>query len=156
MEIKIVDGTSYLAEIKNLIVDYTKFLGRDLTFQNLDAELADLAEKYLPPEGRILCAKIPTGEIIGCVAYHRHNADRCEMKRLFVKENFRELHAGRLLISAIIDAAKADGYREMVLDTIQPLKGAIHLYKKFGFVETEPYYDNPFSDVIYMKKVLSP
>lgn len=155
MEIEIIDGANHLAEIKQLIIDYTKFLGRDLAFQNLDAELADLAEKYLPPEGRILCAKISTGEIIGCVAYHRHNPERCEMKRLFVKENFRELHAGSLLISAIIDAAKNDGYREMVLDTIQPLQGAIHLYKKFGFVETAPYYENPMSDVIYMKKVLA-
>ena len=154
MQINIVDGTSHLAETKQLILDYTKFLGRDLSFQNLDAELADLAEKYLPPEGRLLVAQIETGEIIGCVAYHRHNAERCEMKRLFVRENFRELHAGRLLISAIIDAARADGYCEMVLDTIQPLKGAIHLYKKFGFVETAPYYDNPMSDVIYMKKIL--
>ncbi len=42
----------------------------------------------------------------------------------------------------------------MVLDTIEPLKAAIHLYKKFGFKECEPYYNNPMNDVIYMKKIL--
>ena len=42
----------------------------------------------------------------------------------------------------------------MVLDTITPLRSAINLYKNFGFVETEPYYENPMSDVIYMKKIL--
>ena len=154
MEIKIVDGVNHLDAVKNLIIEYTKFLGRDLSFQSIDAELADLTEKYAPPQGRLLCAQINTGEIIGCVAYHRHNSSRCEMKRLFIQENFRHLRAGRLLIEAIISAAKSDGYSEMVLDTIKPLQGAIHLYKKFGFVEIPAYYDNPMDDVIYMKLVI--
>ncbi|MBQ7705712.1 MAG: GNAT family N-acetyltransferase [Selenomonadaceae bacterium] len=151
---KIVDGTKHLAEVKDLILEYTKFLGRDLSFQNLNSELENLSEKYLPPEGRLLCAQIDTGKIIGCVAYHRHNSERCEMKRLFVKENFRHLRAGVLLVEKILDAAKVDGYKEIVLDTIKPLQGAIHLYKKFGFFETAPYYDNPMDDVIYMRKIL--
>ena len=151
--IEIVDGTKYLDEVKNLIIEYTKFLGRDLTFQNLDAELSDLAKKYCPPEGRIICAEVD-GKIIGCVAYHKFDSERCEMKRLFVLEGYREFHAGSKLIEEILIAAKNDGYKEMILDTIKPLKSAIHLYKKFGFVETSPYYENPFADVIYMKKRL--
>lgn len=153
MEIEIVDGVNHLDEVKNLILEYTKFLGRDLTFQGFDAEIADLSEKYLPPQGRLLCAKIDD-KIIGCVAYHRHNSARCEMKRLFVLEGYRNFHAGKKLVEEILKCAKADGYREMVLDTIAPLESAIRLYKKFGFVETEPYYNNPMNDVIYMKKVL--
>ena len=42
----------------------------------------------------------------------------------------------------------------MVLDTVAPLKVAIGLYKKNGFVECEPYYNNPMDDVIYMMKKL--
>ena len=53
-----------------------------------------------------------------------------------------------------MDHAKASGYKEMVLDTIEPLQAAIHLYKKHGFVECNPYYHNPMDDVIYMSKVL--
>ena len=76
------------------------------------------------------------------------------MKRLFVREGFRNFHAGRKLVAAIINSARADGFKEIVLDTITPLQSAIRLYKNFGFVETEPYYENPMSDVIYMKKFL--
>lgn len=153
MEIKIIDGTKHLAAAKNLIIEYTKFLARDLSFQNLDSELSDLTKKYSPPAGRLLCAQIDTGKIIGCVAYHRLNAERCEMKRLFVSEKFRHLRAGVLLVEKILDAAKNDGYKEIVLDTIKPLQSAIRLYKKFGFVEIPPYYQNPMHDVIYMKKI---
>ena len=153
MKIKIIDGTKHLKEVKQLIIEYTKFLNRDLSFQSIDDELKNLSEKYLPPEGRLLCAEID-GKIIGCVAYHKHNSDRCEMKRLFVREDYREHHAGKKLVEEILKFAKSDGFKEIVLDTITPLKSAIGLYKKFGFVETEPYYDNPMSDVVYMKKIL--
>ena len=152
-EIRIVDGTNHFNEVKRLVMEYTKFLGRDLSFQHFDDELNDLSAKYAPPEGRLLCAAVD-GKIIGCVAYHKHTAARCEMKRLFVREGYRELHAGSKLIAAIIESARADGFKEIVLDTITPLKSAIRLYKKFGFVETEPYCQNPMSDVIYMKKIL--
>ena len=153
-EIKIIDGTNHIDEVKNLIVEYTKFLGRDLTFQNIDEELSDVAEKYCPPNGRLICAKVDE-KIIGCVAYHKFDAERCEMKRLFVLEGYREFHAGSKLIEEILIAAKKDGYKEMLLDTITPLQSAIHLYKKFGFVEIAPYYENPMPDVIYMRKVLT-
>ena len=153
MEVKIIDGTKHLQEVKKLVIEYANFLNRDLSFQNIDDELKDLAKKYSPPEGRLLCAEID-GKIIGCVAYHKHNSERCEMKRLFVREDYREHHAGKKLVEEILKFAKSDGFKEIVLDTIMPLKSAIALYKKFGFVETEPYYDNPMSDVVYMKKIL--
>ena len=152
-EIKILNGLNHLDEVNQLVMEYTKFLGRDLSFQDLDDELKDLSAKYAPPEGRLLCAAVED-KIIGCVAYHKHNSDRCEMKRLFVRASYREHHAGSKLIEAIINFARDDGFKEMVLDTITPLQSAIRLYKKFGFVECEPYYHNPFADVIYLKKFL--
>ncbi len=152
-EVEIVDGAEHLDDIKRLVTEYSKFLGRDLSFQHFDDELNDLSVKYTPPEGRLLCAALD-GKIIGCVAYHRHNDNRCEMKRLFVREGYRQHHAGTKLVEAIINFARNDGFAEIVLDTITPLKSAIRLYKKFGFVECEPYYENPMSDVIYMKKIL--
>lgn len=52
-----------------------------------------------------------------------------------------------------MDHAKASGYTEMVLDKIEPLQEAIHLYKKHGFVECESYYYNPMDDVIHMSTI---
>ena len=151
---KITDGTPYIDDIRQLITDYNKALGLDLSFQDIETELADLPAKYSPPDGRLYCALADNGEVIGCIAYHRHSDDRCEMKRLFVRPEFRELHAGRQLIEKLLEAAKADGYSEMVLDTITPLQSAIHLYKKYGFEECGTYYNNPMDDVVYMKKKL--
>lgn len=151
----VVDGKDYLAEVRELIVEYAERLGRDLSFQNLDEELADPAKKYTAPEGELLVA-VEDGRVLGMVAYHRHTEDRCEMKRLYVRPEARGMHLGEQLAEAIIAHAAAAGYREMVLDTIEPLQPAIALYRKLGFEECGPYYHNPFDDVIYMRKELLP
>ncbi len=151
---KIKDGKDYIAQVKGLIAEYTKRLNRDLSFQQLDAELSDPAAKYTPPEGELLVAVNEEGVVTGMVAYHRHNSERCEMKRLYVKPEARGLHLGDTLVKEIINHARAAGYKEMVLDTVVPLKAAISLYRKNGFTECEPYYDNPMDDVIYMSRLL--
>ncbi len=51
---QIVDGKDYLFEVKNLIIEYSQRLGRDLSFQNINDELRDPAHKYTVPEGEIL------------------------------------------------------------------------------------------------------
>lgn len=150
---RIVDGRDYLPEVKQLIEEYTGRLGRDLSFQHLEEELQDIAHKYIAPEGELLVAVNET-EVLGMVAYHRHTAERCEMKRLYVRPQARGLQLGEALVTEIIAHAQAAGYQEMVLDTIEPLKVAIALYKKHGFAECAAYYNNPMADVIYMRKAL--
>lgn len=150
---QIVDGTAYPYEVKKLIKEYYHRLGRDLSFQNIEAELDDPAVRYSPPQGELLVA-LENDEVLGMVAYHRLTSKRCEMKRLYLTPNARGRHLGERLVDAIIDHAKASGYEEMVLDTIKPLKAAVSLYRKLGFEECEAYYDNPMEDVIYMRKKL--
>ncbi len=149
--VKVVEGSPYTEEIKQLITEYTKFLNRDLNFQHLQEELSDLKMKYTKPNGALFAAVAENGEVAGCVAFYHHSTVRCEMKRLYVKPEFRKANIGRRLIEAIILAARQDGYQEMVLDTIKPLRSAIHLYREYGFEEIPAYYHNPMEDVVYMK-----
>lgn len=150
---QIVDGTAYSDEVKKLIKEYYHRLGRDLSFQNIEAELDDPAVRYSPPQGELLVA-LENDEVLGMVAYHRLTSKRCEMKRLYLTPNARGRHLGERLVETIIEHAKSSGYEEMVLDTIKPLKAAVSIYRKYGFEECEAYYDNPMEDVIYMRKKL--
>ena len=150
---EIVYGQECLSQVIELITEYTSSLGRDLSFQNLEDELRDPLQKYTPPHGEMIVA-LENEKALGMAAYHRHNAERCEMKRLYVRPEARGQHLGDTLVNEIIRLARKDGYKEMVLDTIKPLTAAINLYKKHGFEECEPYYYNPMEDVIYMIKNL--
>lgn len=150
---KIVNGKPYIQQIKELIIEYAKWLGRDLSFQDIDDELKDPAKKYTAPEGELLVA-VEGEDVLGMIAYHRHSDTRCEMKRLYVKPSCRGMKLGEKLVEELIAHARQAGYKEMVLDTIVPLQSAIHLYKKLGFAECEPYYHNPMPDVLYFRKEL--
>ena len=93
-------------------------------------------------------------KVVGMMAYNRMNDKCCEMKSIYVKPECIGMKLGEKMIQNIISNSVKAGYKEMVLDTIKPLKSAIYLYKKFGFVECKPYYNNPMDVVIYLKKTL--
>ena len=153
MQMVIENGQDHIPEVRELIIEYTDSLGRDLSFQGLQEEIDNIAGKYTPPNGELLVA-VEDGRVLGMIAYHRHSPQRCEMKRLYVRPEARGLHLGGQLAARLIEHARDAGYKEMVLDTVEPLKAAISLYLKNGFEICEPYYNNPMDDVIYMKKQL--
>ena len=151
---QLADGAGYLSEVAGLIREYTEWFGRDLAFQGLEEELANLPGKYLPPFGRLIVALDDGGQVCGCVAYHRLDETTAEMKRLYVKPELRGHKAGEKLAQRIMHLAREDGCTRMVLDTVEPLREATALYRKLGFEEVEPYYHNPFDDVIYFARDL--
>ena len=101
----IENGDEYIAEVKELIMEYTDRLDRDFSFQRLNDELNSLEDKYLPSNGELIVA-IEDENILGMVAYHRHNDNTCEMKRLYIKPEARGCHLGNILVSEIIESVK--------------------------------------------------
>lgn len=139
-----------LDEVETLFREYHKMLGIDLGFQNYEEELTHLPEKYAMPDGRLYVIYLED-KLAGCIALRRFGINQCEMKRLFVRPQFRGLRLGQILAEKIIKDAKMIGYEEMVLDTLSTLQSAVTMYRKMGFEEVAPYYDNPLKDVLYFK-----
>ena len=138
-----------------LFEEYAAGLGISLCFQNFDQELANLPGDYAPPSGRLLLAHVG-GKVAGCIALRRQGEGICEMKRLYLRPNFRRKGFGGLMVEAILAEAKQIGYSSMRLDTLPGrMDKAISLYRSLGFKEIPPYYDNPAADVLYMELVLA-
>ena len=141
-------------EARTLFREYEGWLGMDLCFQGFEEELANLPGKYVPPEGRLFVA-YADGDLAGCIALRKLDDGICEMKRLFVRENFRSLGLGRTLVEKLIADAFTEGYEQMRLDTFPPKMGkAVRLYESYGFREIPPYYNNPHEGVLFMEKQL--
>lgn len=118
------------------------FVDQALSHQSLDAELQDLPRKYSLPTGRAFIAR-EDGEPCGCGAYRWRGDGVVEMKRLFVLPQFAGKGYGRKLCTALIDAARQDGCKTMLLDTAHLLHEAIALYESLGFRRIEPYNEYP-------------
>jgi putative acetyltransferase len=143
-----------IAEARELFLEYAQSLGFSLCFQNFDRELAGLPGDYAPPGGRLLLDEFE-GELAGCVALHKLESEICEMKRLYLRPTFRGKGLGRILAEAIIAGARQIGYRQMRLDTVEPvMKDAVAMYRKLGFREIAPYRANPMAGTLYMELVL--
>jgi len=139
--------------IRELFDEYAVSIGIDLTFQGFEQELIHIADIYMPPDGALLLAK-QDGIPAGCVGLRKMEARRCEMKRLYVRPEFRGKGLGKALCSRIILKGRQLGYREMLLDTLSTMTGAQALYRSHGFRETVPYYHNPLPEAQYMQLTL--
>ena len=136
---------------RELFREYEAWLGLDLCFQGFEQELRDLPGKYVPPDGRLLLAKLDR-DVAGCIAMRKLEDGICEMKRLFVRDAFRGQRIGEKLITRLIEEARVANYRAMRLDTFPPKMGkAVSLYESHGFRSIPAYYENPHDGVLYMQ-----
>jgi GNAT superfamily N-acetyltransferase len=145
----------HIANVRELFLEYQRWLGLDLCFQNFSAELAALPGDYAPPSGRLLLA-LHDARPAGCIALRRMDDATCEMKRLFVRPEFQSLKIGRTLAERVIAEARGIGYTHMRLDTLPMMTRAHALYAALGFREIPPYCHNPVPGAIYMELSLRP
>jgi ribosomal protein S18 acetylase RimI-like enzyme len=145
------ETSTQIAQARELFLEYAQSLGFSLCFQNFDKELAGLPGDYAPPEGCLLLAEY-AGQLAGCVALHKLEPGICEMKRLYLRRQFRGKALGRALAERIIVEARQLAYRRMRLDTVEPvMKDAVAMYRKLGFKEIAPYCTNPIAGALYME-----
>ena len=142
-----------IEKTKELINEYLAWIDVDLTFQSIDEELDSFPEKYEESDGAFYIAKDGT-KVIGCIGLRKIQTGICEMKRLYVKDDYKGSGLGKKLIKTIIEEAKKKGYEKMRLDTLPKMKTAQKLYKEFGFVEVTQYTVNPVDGAVFMEKLL--
>ena len=106
-------------ETRKLFREYETWFGVDLSHQHYDEEVAALPSKYAKPAGRLLLA-INNEVAAGCVAIRKLEEGVGEMKRFYVREEFRGRGVGRELIDKLIEEAILIGYRKILLDTVLP------------------------------------
>jgi carbonic anhydrase len=140
-----------IAQARELFLEYAQSLGFSLCFQGFDNELATLPGDYAPPEGRLLLAYYDA-QPAACAALHKLEPGICEMKRLYLRPQFRGKGLGRALADRVVSEARQIGYQRMRLDTVEPvMKDAVVMYRKIGFREIPPYRANPIAGAMYME-----
>ena len=158
------DNPARIEAVRDLFKAYAASLSFNLCFQSFDQELAGLPGDYAPITGMLLLGLVDD-EPAGCVAMRPlskqptageqeklGHLEACEMKRLYVRREFRGCGLGGKLVDSILRCASSAGYRTMRLDTVPSEMGtAVEMYRKLGFVEIVPYCENPVPGAKYME-----
>lgn len=150
-EIIRAQSPEHIEQTRTLFKEYEAWLEVDLCFQSFEKELAELPGAYASPTGCLFLA-MQDNRVGGCVALRKIGEGTGEIKRLFLRPEFRGMGIGRQLAEAIIREAKRLGYERTRLDTLPPkMNDAIALYRSLGFKEIGPYYNNPVPGAKFME-----
>jgi N-acetylglutamate synthase-like GNAT family acetyltransferase len=141
--------------------------------KEMQSQVTDFYEKCLPESGRsfepkgihkclteieksydyFLCL-FDESVVIGTIAINRMDEDKCELRSVYLLEEYHGKGLGTKMIKEAISYAKYCDYHEMYLDTISSTsQKAIRMYQRCGFIDTERYKSTIRSDV-FMKLTL--
>ena len=140
--------------LKVLLREYADSLQVDLCFQGFEEELMTLPGSDVEPRGSLLMAWADE-QLAGCCGLRPLDTvdypNACEMKRLYVRPEWRKNGIGRVLAEATLDYARIAGYSCVLLDTLDGMETAREMYQELGFEEIPPYYFNPNEGAHYLK-----
>ncbi|MGZ3813666.1 MAG: GNAT family N-acetyltransferase [Mucilaginibacter sp.] len=138
---------------KKLFEEYVESLNVDLSFQGFAHELKAIGTQYGNPAGALLLA-LDDNTFVGCAGIRRLDDETAELKRMYVKSQYRGCHIGVTLLQRSIQVAKQLGYKKLRLDTLANMAKAQKLYSAFGFHEIPQYRFNPLPGTVYMEREL--
>jgi GNAT superfamily N-acetyltransferase len=97
---------------------------------------------FTPPAGVFLVVELD-GAPVGCGGIRMLSPERGEIKHLWMRPAARGTGLGRALLVELESRAAGLGATEIVLDTNARLEAAQALYRSSGYLDVEPYNDNP-------------
>ena len=112
--------------------------------------LDDAASAFAEPRGRFVLAG-PDEAPLACGAVQFLDADRAEIKRMWVAPDARGRGLARALLAHLESLILEAGRTESLLDTNSSLTSAVSLYESSGYRSVPDYNGNADADVWFAK-----
>ena len=117
-------------EVRQLVLDVLE--GEGFVYDPVkDSDLEDICGYYIDNGGVFYIGTID-GVAVGTGAIRRINSKKCEIKRIYVKQEFRGRGFGEELFLKALEFARTH-YHVVTLKTDRSLIEAINMYQKHGF-----------------------
>ena len=130
------DDVQVAGIIRRVMTDYGA-VGCGYSIQ--DPEVDAMSASYPPPNARFWVIE-RSGEVLGCGGFGPLSggpADTCELRKMYFLPALRGLGLGTRLLKLCLDEARAAGYRQMYLETLESMHDARRLYRKHGFEDRD-------------------
>lgn len=123
--------------------------------EDYDRAVLSQPEKYILKPGGSIFFAVQDEEAVGTVALMPHPEGGLELTKMAVDPEQRGKRIGHELMQHCIDFACAQNAPQLLLYSNRILENAIHIYKKFGFIEVEQEADVPYkrSNIKMLRKI---
>ena len=98
-----------------------------------DRDLFDIEASYPARGGCFELLEDETGDLIGCYGLYPMKDGMCELRKMYLRKDFRGQGLGKAILRRALDQARKLGFRRVELETASVLQEAIALYESFGF-----------------------
>ncbi len=155
-DVVVVETRTDDADAVKLLNDYFEF--RIAGFAVPGGYVVNLPDpaRFVSPDGVFLVARVGA-DAVGCGGIRRIDAldglTTFEVKHVWVAPAARGLGISRGLMDELERRAIGFGAQQLVLDTNTSLTAAQQLYRSSGYVEIEPYNDNPNATTWFAKRL---
>ena len=106
--------------------------------EDKDREALDHPRSAILAKGGRIFFALVDGECVGCCALLRLGEAEFEVAKMAISPSLRGGGIGRVLLAAVVEAARASGVRRLYLETNSILGPAIRLYESIGFRHLPP------------------
>jgi GNAT superfamily N-acetyltransferase len=125
--------------------------GIEMEFASADSLFRDL-DGFRGGRARLYLAQVD-GEPAGLGGLKPLSTDQAEIKRMYVRPSSRGRGVGRAILQQLIDDARTLGFSHVCLDSAGFMHEAQALYRRFGFVPSNPHAGWEFESVAAMREV---
>ncbi|MCD9555988.1 GNAT family N-acetyltransferase [Photobacterium carnosum] len=104
-----------------------------------DAEVLNMSRFYHDGVSSLYLIALVDGKLVGGCGIAPFNSSKttCELKKLFLLPDGRQLGLGKKLSLQCLEYAKDKGFEECYLDTLASMHSAVSLYERLGFTHLE-------------------
>lgn len=133
-----------------IVCEYLQNIGDFVNRREVEEEV----RRHVSLAGHTILLACDGDFVMGCVAVHPlANGSDCEVKRLYVRPQFRRRGLAAALMAAAEAYAREHGYAAIYLDTKARMTEAIALYERLGYERIAPYHDTARADVFFRKSL---
>jgi very-short-patch-repair endonuclease/ribosomal protein S18 acetylase RimI-like enzyme len=156
-----LENSVHIIEFRNDLVDHFKnlnitWLQKYFYVEPIDEEMLSDPRKYIINRGGCIFFAEVNNEIAGTFALMKVKEGVYELAKMAVDEKFQGHKIGNRMMVSAIEKVKRLGATKLILYSNTMLSPAIHLYKKYGFVEV-PFENSEYKrSNIQMELPLTP
>ena len=98
-------------------------------------------QEYIDNGGNLWIAIDDKDDIVGTIALKKHNNSEAEIKKLYVRNDYRGTGLSKELYSKVMETSKNLHFKRIFLGTYDKLDRAINFYQRRGFTPIDELYD---------------